>query len=243
MICKFRAESPMPSVASFRLLFIALAPAALAVCLWPTQALAERGDRAKPLEVESDGANNAPGAVMDLGKKTVVISGNVIITQGSMRIRADRVELREAPDGRRTAVALGGPGKPASFRQKRDRVDEYVDATAERIEYDSRSDQIRFVGDARSRRLIGEAVADEATAQLIVYDNVADVVSLQGGAAAGSGTPGRTRLVLMPREAASEPAAAKPANEPAPAKPANEPPPARPANEPPPAKPAGGASK
>ena len=145
---------------------------------------AERGDRSKPLEVESDGARNAPGAVMDLGKRTVVISGNVVITQGTMRIQADRVELRDLPDGRRTAVAIGAPGRPASFRQKRDGVDEYVDATSERIEYDSRSAQVRFVGDAHSRRLIGGTVADQASASLIVYDSVAEVVSLQGGAGA-----------------------------------------------------------
>lgn len=169
-------------------------------------ALAERGDRSKPLEVESDGGTNAPGAVMDLGKRTVVISGNVVITQGTMRIKADRVELRDLPDGRRTAVAFGSSGRPASFRQKRDGVDEYLDATADRIEYDSRSAQIRFVGDARSRRLVGDAIADEASAAVIVYDSVAEVVSLQGGAAApqaaGSATPGgRTKLILMPRDA------------------------------------------
>jgi lipopolysaccharide export system protein LptA len=220
MVCKFRADGVMnrfsflPSVSPC---MKAATLAALLLC--GGAAWAERGDRAKPLEVESDGGGSAPGAVMDLGKKTVVLSGNVVITQGTMRIHADRVELRETPDGRRTAVASGGPGRPASFRQKRDRVDEYVDATAERIEYDSRSDQIRFVGDARSRRLVGNVVADEATAQTITYDNVADVVSLQGSNASTAATPGRTRLVLMPREALA-PAASTPDASPPPPSPA-----------------------
>jgi lipopolysaccharide export system protein LptA len=206
MVCKFRADGVMnrflvrPSAAPHRAHAAALA-ALLLLC--SGAACAERSDRSKPLEVESDGGGNTPGAVMDLGKKTVVL------TQGTMRIRADRVELRETPDGRRTAVASGSPGRPASFRQKRDRVDEYVDATAERIEYDSRSDQIRFVGDARSRRMVGNVVADEATAQTITYDNVADVVSLQGSNGAAAANPGRTRLVLMPREALA-PAASTP---------------------------------
>jgi lipopolysaccharide export system protein LptA len=202
MVCKFRADGVMnrfPLFPSVSPRFKAATLTALLLC--SAAAWAERGDRSKPLEVESDGGGSAPGAVMDLGKKTVVLSGNVVITQGTMRIRADRVELRETPDGRRTAVASGSPGRPASFRQKRDRVDEYVDATAERIEYDSRSDQIRFVGDARSRRLVGNVVADEATAQTITYDNVADVVSLQGSNGSATAAPGRTRLVLMPREA------------------------------------------
>jgi lipopolysaccharide export system protein LptA len=217
MVCKFRADGVMNRFPFFPSLSPRVKVATLAaLLLCAGSAWAERGDRSKPLEVESDGGGSAPGAVMDLGKKTVVLSGNVVITQGTMRIRADRVELRETPDGRRTAVASGSAGRPASFRQKRDRVDEYVDATAERIEYDSRSDQIRFVGDARSRRMVGNVVADEATAQTITYDNVADVVSLQGSNGSTAAAPGRTRLVLMPREALAPAASAPDASPPTP---------------------------
>ena len=65
-------------------------------------ALAERADRSKPMVVEAD----RPGTV-DLQRQVVVFNGNVVVTQGTMTLRADRVEMRELPDGYRTATAVG----------------------------------------------------------------------------------------------------------------------------------------
>ena len=45
--------------------------------------------------------------------------------------------------------------KPATFRQKRDGVDEYIEGEAERLEYDGKSDVVRFVNNASVRRLRG----------------------------------------------------------------------------------------
>ena len=53
--------------------------------------------------------------------------------------------MRETPDGYHTAVAIGAAAKPATFRQKRDGVDEYIEGEAERLEYDARTDTVRFV--------------------------------------------------------------------------------------------------
>jgi lipopolysaccharide export system protein LptA len=71
------------------------------------------------VEADKDG-------VMDLQRQVLVYSGNVVISQGSMILRAERVEMRTLPDGYRTASALGAPGKPAQWRQRRDGVDESV---------------------------------------------------------------------------------------------------------------------
>jgi len=189
-----------------------LATALLAALLSGT-ALAEKADRGMPLSVAADRQ-----ATVDLSKQVVVFSGNVVITKGSIEIRADRVEVREAPDGYRTAVAIGGPGKPATFRQKRDSVDEYIAGQADRLEYDDKGDVVRFIDNAVVRRLRGEAVGDEITGALITYDNTTEVFSVSGGASAGAehGAPGgRVRAVLAPRpgtaaaaEAASQAASA-----------------------------------
>ena len=84
-----------------------------------------------------------------------MFNGNVVVAQGTMAIRAERVEVRERADGHRSATALGSGGKPASFKQKRDGVDETIEGVAERIEYDSRGDVVRFAGNAQVRRLRG----------------------------------------------------------------------------------------
>jgi lipopolysaccharide export system protein LptA len=184
-----------------RLIPLLLCSAALA----PAQA--EKADRSKPLTIEAD----QPSTV-DLLKQVVVFNGNVVVAQGTMAIRAERVEVRERPDGHRSATALGTTGKPASFRQKRDGLDETIEGSAERIEYESRGDVVRFVGAAQVRRLRGATPADEISGSVITYDSGNETFSVQGGAGSGAasapGGTGRVRVVITPKpDAASAPAA------------------------------------
>jgi len=180
----------------------ALRPCAAALLLaalaWP--AGAEKADRGKSMVVEAD----KPGT-LDLQRQVVVFNGNVVIAQGTMEIRAEHVELRELPDGFRAATATGTPGRQATYRQKRDGVDETVQGSADRIEYDGRSETLRFVGNGTVRRLRGTALADEITGATIVWDNNAELFSVQGGNATPANPGGRVRAVLSPR---AEPAAA-----------------------------------
>ena len=199
MACKFRAAD-MPNR-----LTPALRPfiGALALALAGSAAQAEKADRAKQMVVEAD----RPGTV-DLQRQVVVFNGNVSISPGTMVIRADRIELREMNDGYRAATAIGSPASPASYRQKRDGVDETVEGAAERIEFDGRSDTLRFIGNGAVRRLRAGVLADEITGNLIVWDASAEVFSVEGGAASPANPSGRVRAVLSPRDAASAPPAA-----------------------------------
>jgi len=157
---------------------------------------AEKADRFKPLNVEAD----LPGKI-DLLHQFVVFNGNVVVTKGTMTIRADRIEVRELPDGYHTAVAFGSPGKHATFRQKRDVPDEYIAGDAERLEYDGKSDVIRFVNNASVRRLRGGETADEVSGNLVTYDSTTEVFSVSGGATPTATNPGgRIRVTLMPKE-------------------------------------------
>jgi hypothetical protein len=88
-------------------------------CVIAPAANAEKGDRNKPMTVEAD----EPGSV-DLQRQVVIFNGNVVISQGTMLLRADRIELRERSDGFREALAIGSAERPARFRHKRDGVDE-----------------------------------------------------------------------------------------------------------------------
>jgi lipopolysaccharide export system protein LptA len=171
--------------------------------------VAERADRFKPLTVESD----QPGRI-DLANNVVTFTGNVVVTKGTMVIRAARIEVRESPDGFHNAVATGAAGRPATFRQKRDGVDETIEGEAARLEYDGRADTIRFVGEASVRRLRAGVAADELAGQSITYDNTGEVFSVAGGAPTPANPGGRVRAVLTPRNAASAPA---PGTGPAPA--------------------------
>jgi lipopolysaccharide export system protein LptA len=179
------------------------------------QVHAEKADRGKPLTIEAD----QPGT-LDLVKQVVVFNGNVVVAQGTMAIRAERVEVRERADGHRSATALGGGnGKPASFKQKRDGVDESIEGVAERIEYDSRGEVVRFAGNAQVRRLRGGVPADEITGAVITYDSGNETFSVQGastaapGAASAAGN-GRVKVTIIPPPDKPGAAASAPASTP-----------------------------
>lgn len=171
--------------------------AALAAVLCAAPAHAERDDRNKPVNVEAD------SMTYDDVKQVNVFSGRVVITKGTIVLRADRVVLRKDADGYQYATATG---EPATFRQKRDRPDEYVAGSARQIEYDGKTERFTLRERANLKRLERERVTDEVHGNLIVYDSRNEFFSVDGGGPA-TATPenpsGRVRVVIQPRDAAA----------------------------------------
>lgn len=167
-------------------------PASLLARLFPIlllacsgAALAEKADRDKPIDLEADSVN------VNDAKKISTYSGNVILTQGTLVIHADKLIVREDKDGFRHSTSTGNP---ASFRQKRDGVNEYMEGSAQRIEYDGRMDKIQLYTNARVKR--GE---DSVQGDYILYDANAEYAEALGGGsqAASSGNPkGRVHAVI-----------------------------------------------
>jgi lipopolysaccharide export system protein LptA len=188
---------------------------ALLLCAASPFAWAEKADRNQPMNIEADALR------YDDVKQLSVFTGNVVITKGSMIIRGTRIEVRQDPQGFQFGVAIGGAGKLAYFRQKRDGVDEAIEGEGETIEYDGKADVVKFVKRAVIRRFRGATLADETTGALITYDNTTDVFSVDGGASnASPGNPtGRIRAVLTPRGVTPAAAAASSAAPAAPLRP------------------------
>ena len=207
----------MPNLTPPPCLRFALSGLALALgCAAPAHA--ERADRLQKINIAADHDGQ-----IDVRNQVVVYNGNVVISQGTMVIRAARTEMRELPNGYRTAVAFGAPNKPATFRQKRDGVDEYFEGEAERLEYDGQSNTVRFIGNAQLRQLRGATTANQINGNLITYDATTEKMTVSGGAKSTPANPGgRVSAVLTPREgseAAAEIAAAASAAASAPLKP------------------------
>ncbi len=202
----FAASRPSLCQRSVRAFVSALA---LLCAAWP--ASAEKADRNRPLNIEADS-----GRYDDL-KQVGTFSGNVVVTKGTLTMRAAQIEVRQGPDGYHHGLATALPGQLASFSQKRDGVDETIQGEAERIEYDGKADTVRFVNRAVIRRYRGATLADETAGSLITYDNTREVFSVDGGpsAATPANPGGRVRATLTPRdtmpEAASAPAPVAPA--------------------------------
>lgn len=179
---------------------LALAVVALsALSMMASSAWADRSDRLQPLNFAADSAR------VDDNQHLNILSGNVEITKGTIVLRAAKVEVRQGGGGTQIAVATGGPGGRALFRQRREGLDEFIEGEAERIEYDGHSELVRFSGRAVMRRLNGASVADEVVGQSIIYDNKTEVFQVVGGqGGAGSTAPsGRVRGVIAPRKDAT----------------------------------------
>lgn len=174
-------------------------------------AMAERADRNKPLNAEADNLR------YDDARQTSVFSGNVVITKGSIVIRGAQVEVRQDAQGNQFGLVTGRPG---SFRQKREGVDEHIEGQAERIEYDSKAETVRFSGQAVLRRYRGNQLNDETVGGVITYNGSNDTFSVDGGTRSASNPSGRVRAMLTPVPKAD--GAAEPAASPAPLKPSSQ---------------------
>ena len=127
---------------------------------------AERADREKPIFYQGDsgGAN--------LGSKDGELAGNVVITQGTLTIHADRIVFHQNADNSLSATAYGNP---VSFREKRDGVDEYYEGFAQRIVYDG---QKRFL--ELFDRAVLKKSGDEIRSNYITYDAGTEVFKAEG---------------------------------------------------------------
>ncbi len=175
----------------------------LAVCTsFLVPAWAEKADRNKPMNIEANTMR------VDDAKQVTVFDGNVVMTKGSIVVRASKIDVLQSADGYQIAVITGAPGKPAFFRQKREAVDESIEVESQRIDYDGSADIVRFTGNAQLRRLRGTELADEISGALIVYENLTDKFSVDGSAASAAGEPaskGRVRAMLTPKPETTAP--------------------------------------
>jgi len=122
------------------------------------------------------------------------------VTRGSIIIKGARIEVRQDPQGYQFGVVTAAPGQRAFFRQKREAVDEFIEGQAQRIEYDSKADTVRFVGAAVLRRYKGTQLNDETQGAVITYNNVNDMFTVDGGVAnrTTANPSGRVRAMLTP---------------------------------------------
>ena len=176
----------------------ALAFAALLALAAPARA--ETGDREKPINYSADRG--------DLNYETKIgkLDGNVVVTQGTIIVRADRVTFRQNPDNSMQVTAYGNP---VTFRQKRDGSDEYYEGYAQRIEYDGAQDLLELFDRALLKR-----GTDEIRSNYISYNTKTEVFKAEGrpdtpaAAASDTGPGARVRGTFQPREGGLAPPAA-----------------------------------
>ncbi|MFO1325694.1 MAG: lipopolysaccharide transport periplasmic protein LptA [Burkholderiales bacterium] len=151
---------------------------------------AEKADKEKPIAFTSDEGE------VNYEKKTGVLKGNVVITQGTLTIKANRIDFRQNADNSLSATAFGSP---LSFRQKRDDAEGYYEGWAQRAEYDGTKDQLELFDNAILKR-----GADEIRSNYISYNSATEQFRAEGRASTApvAGEPGRSdkvRGVFQPK--------------------------------------------
>jgi lipopolysaccharide export system protein LptA len=154
--------------------------------------LAEAADRDKPIELEAD------TVTVNDAKKTSTYSGTVILTQGTLIIRADKLVVREDKEGFQHSTSTGNP---TTFKQKREGKNEYMEGSAQRIEYDGRMDKVQLYTRAWVKR--GE---DIVHGDYISYDANAEYAEVIGGTKTdGNPGSGRVKAIIQPKNKPAQP--------------------------------------
>ncbi|HEY6966270.1 MAG TPA: lipopolysaccharide transport periplasmic protein LptA [Burkholderiales bacterium] len=180
-------------------------------------ASAEKADSAKPTNIEADKMSS------DDARRMTIFEGNVLLSKGTVLVRADRIVVRQDADGFQFSTAYG---KPVRFRQKGDPKGGcegvWTDGEALRVEIDNRNEKIELFDKARVTR-----DQDVVNGDYIFLDQRTEFfsVSTAKGAAPAASAPAaapasRVTAVLQPKAAAADTAkpaaadAAKPATAP-----------------------------
>jgi lipopolysaccharide export system protein LptA len=162
--------------------------------LWAPACFADRADHNEPMHLEAD------QVIMNDAQHISTFIGNVVLSQGTLLIRGDKIIVAQDKDGFQHTDAYGNT---AEFRQKRDTTDGYVEGYGKQIEYDTRTGILNLYGKARLKRN-----QDEVSGDHITYNARTEIFKVDSNDAnTNNGPPQRVRAVLQPKNNMKPPSA------------------------------------
>jgi len=163
-------------------------------------AFAEKADKDKPMNVEADSLKH------DDQKQLTIFTGKVLMTKGTLVLRAARMEVKQDNQGNQVATLSAEPGERVFFRQKREGFDEFTEGEAEAVVYNSQADTLTLTQRAELRLLRGQVVADRIQGQQILVNNTTEVFSVDGKTSLPGNTSGsqRVKATITPRPKTNE---------------------------------------
>src|SRR5258706_11734236 len=164
---------------------------AAAILLLPANpALAEKADRDKPTNIEANRMSS------DDAKRMSIFEGSVVLTKGTVVVRAERIVVHQDAEGFQIATATG---KPVRFRQKGDPKGDkdgvWTEGEALRVEIDDRNERIELFERARVTR-----DQDVVNGEYIFLDQRTEFFSVSAAKDAAPAAPGgRVKAVIQPK--------------------------------------------
>ncbi|MDR1063878.1 MAG: lipopolysaccharide transport periplasmic protein LptA [Azoarcus sp.] len=156
---------------------------------------AQAGDRGQPVDIDAD------RVTVDDRNKIHVFEGNVILTQGALTLKGDKLVVTQNAAGFHNGVVTAGAGRLASFRQKRARDNGWVEGEAERIEYNSQTERARLFNRAQV-----QSGGDKVRGQYIEYDTVSENYLVTDAPSRGNDAPGKERVHVTLQPKSNKPA-------------------------------------
>lgn len=175
-------------------LLAGLCVAALSSPVW-----AEKADKDKPVNIESD------RMTVDDQNKVTLFEGRVSLSQGSLSIRCQKLVITQDKEGNFRATATANPNALVQFRQKREGSSDYVEGESERLEHDSQLDQTELFNRAWIR-----SGKDEIRGEYILVDGKTGNYNANGGPQASGKGNYRVRAVIQPKKDSTTPLPASP---------------------------------
>lgn len=142
------------------------------------------GDSQQPINIQSDKASHI---TLDTGEKTEYF-GNVVITQGSMKINGDHIVIHSQE---RQVKSIVAKGTPAHFEQQSDPDKAAVKAEANTLDYELKSDTVILTENA-----IIEQNGTTVSGDKIEYN----IGSEQVVASGNKENESRVKMVLIPSD-------------------------------------------
>lgn len=166
-------------------------PLFLSLALASLHASAEKADSLKPTSIQFADAH------IDEATQTRTFTGAVVLSRGTLTVKADKAVARETPDGYSYLVLTAAPGKFVTFRQKSDRgPDLWFEGRAERIEYDDRAELVKLFSKAVIKQSEGQTVTQEMDSEYIAYDSRKELL-VGYNDPSGANVPGKGRGTMI----------------------------------------------
>lgn len=121
----------------------------------PLSAWALTGDTDQPIHIESDQQS------LDMQGNVVTFTGHVVVTQGSIKINADKVVVTR-PGGEQGKEVIDGYGNPATIYQMQD-SGKPVKGHASTMHYELAKDFVVLTGNAYLEQLDSNITGDKIT--------------------------------------------------------------------------------
>ncbi len=109
-------------------------------------AFALKDDTNKPINIESDNQS------LDMENSVVTFTDNVVITQGSILIKAQKVVIKRPPEDSGKKETVEAFGSPVTFHQILD-DGKPVDGKANQVHYDLGTEFLTLTGNAELKQL------------------------------------------------------------------------------------------